>query len=149
MIMRANDPVLRGAEALDRGAGLVVGHMRAELHRIAAQRLESVAEHQVLGVSIDETPLPGAGDPGRSDLKPMVRCVNVHVARRADEALSVVDDGREGKLRSGGLVRERRPHIGLERLGPRHHGGSLLPQGTIARRGRQGRHIIERSMVSR
>src|SRR3954471_14310623 len=59
-------------ESLDRRTGLVVQAMGSQFHGVAAKALEGVAEHQELGMGVDEAALPGAGDPGGADLDPMV-----------------------------------------------------------------------------
>jgi len=54
----AQDAFQPGAQPLDGAAGLLVQFVGLQLHALAAQPLEGMAQHQVLGLGVDEGPLP-------------------------------------------------------------------------------------------
>src|SRR5207249_3514780 len=75
---------LLGADAQNGLARTLVQRVRLDLDADAAQRLESVPQHQVFRLGVDRGALPRAGDPRPADFDAAVRAVDVSVARRAD-----------------------------------------------------------------
>ena len=68
------------ADPLEGGLGLLIPVMGLELNPDAAERLESVGEHQKLGLGIHRRSLIARGQPGAADFYPFVLRVDGHIA---------------------------------------------------------------------
>ena len=138
---------LLGADAQNGLARTLVQRVRLELDADAAQRLESVPQHQVFRLGVDRGALPRAGDPRPADFDAAVRAVDVSVARRADgPARGALDRGeRQGRAR--GLLRERRLDIRAHLLRRADGSGNPAPQVLVQAGLAQRRVMRERQRL--
>jgi hypothetical protein len=98
---------LLGAEAQNRVARLGIERVGFPFHAIATQRFEGMAHHYVFSFRVDRSALPGFGDPGGSDLQPLVGYIDAHESCGADDFVGRAVDGGEGDRDSFLLVGER------------------------------------------
>src|SRR2546430_6215919 len=91
------DPLFFCAESKDRGTRSLVERVRLELDPQTTQRLERVAQHEVLGLGVHSRPLPRLRNPGPSDLDASIGQIDVPESRRSDDALRRAVDRHEGQ----------------------------------------------------
>lgn len=107
------------ADPLQGVLGLLVPMVGLELDPDAAERLESMGQHQVFRFGIERRALEARVDPGAADFHPRVLDVDGHVAGRACDLAAGNVDGDEGQVDALFLVLQRKTHIGRDRVGIR------------------------------
>src|ERR1700719_1749417 len=77
-LVAAQDTVLLGPQPLDAAPAWVIEEMRAELYRNAIELLECMPQQEQLALGVERAALHALGIPGRADLDPPVRRIDVH-----------------------------------------------------------------------
>src|SRR5262249_21569872 len=120
--------LLDSADAQHGVARAAIQDVGLELDAHAAQRLERVAEHQVLGLGADVRALIRATDPGPSDPDRAVVAVDVPETRRAGDVTARLVHGRERERTPLRLLVQRGLDVGPQLLARAHAVGGPAPE---------------------
>src|SRR6202035_2764586 len=93
LLVAAQHPFPPRPELLDRPLAVDVVEVGLELHALGAQRLEGVAQEEVLRLRVDASALVGAGDPGAADLQTVVGGADLEVSRGAHRLSGRLEHG--------------------------------------------------------
>src|SRR5690606_5075964 len=130
-LMAAQYAVELGPQPFNGTTALMIDEVRPEFDRQAIERVKGVGQQEQLGFRVQLRALNASRIPGRADLDPRARGIDIHVGGHPDDAAARALDDRERNHGPGRLQRESAFYLSFHAVRRRNARIPELPEGSI------------------